>query len=92
MEFLVNEQGCRNLIGEMYNEMNKLGTLISELESMDGTLRMALGDDYQAIGRSISLMKSEFTDAYREFRTIAQDMDEYMSRVHQVRVVMNNGN
>lgn len=92
MEFIVNEQGCKNLINEMYSGMRDLSNLISELESMDGTLKAALGEDYDSIGRSVSVMKSEFADALREFRQVVTDMNEYMSRVHQVRVAMYNGN
>ena len=92
MEFSVNEQGCQNLSEEMFNGLNEIGNIISELESMEGTLRSALGDDYESIGQSTNRMKSELGDALREFKIILKDMKEYMSRVHLIRVVMNNGN
>ena len=91
MEFIVNEQGCNNLSNEMLDGLNKLGTLISELEAMDGTLRTALGDDYESIGRNVSVMKNELGDAFREFKVIIIDMKEYMAKVKQIRAVINNG-
>ena len=63
MEFIVNEQGCQVLSQEMYNGLDQISNLISELESMDGTLRNALGDDYESIGKNINEMKSEFENA-----------------------------
>lgn len=91
MEFIVNEQGCQVLSQEMYNGLDQISNLISELESMDGTLRNALGDDYESIGKNINEMKSEFENALREFRVIVEEMNEYMNKVHQIRVVMYNG-
>lgn len=91
MEFIVNEQGCQVLSQEMYNGLDQISNLISELESMDGTLRNALGDDYESIGKNINEMKSEFENALREFRVIVEEMNEYMNKVHQIKVVMYNG-
>ena len=91
MEFIVNEQGCQVLSQEMYNGLDQISNLISELESMDGTLRNALGDDYESIGKNINEMKSEFENALREFRVIVEEMNEYMNKVHQIRVVMYHG-
>ena len=91
MEFIVNEQGCQVLSQEMYNGLDQISNLISELESMDGTLRNALGDDYESIGKNINEMKSKFENALREFRVIVEEMNEYMNKVHQIKVVMYNG-
>lgn len=88
MEFIVNEQGCQILSQQMYDGLNQIGELISELERMDGTLRNALGDDYESIGKGIDQMKSEFGHALHEFRIIVENMNEYMRNVHQIKVAM----
>lgn len=91
MEFIVNEQGCRNLENEMAVGLGKLTTLISELEAMDGTLKAALGDDYESIGGNVDVMKAELEESKIVFGKVIQKMQEYMAKVGQIRVVLNNG-
>lgn len=86
MEFIVNESGCRQLSADMLTNMREIAMLVSEIDSQNGTLRAALGDDYDAIARSVRVMTSELQNAHSELNVIINDMNEYMSRVHQARV------
>lgn len=86
MEFIVNESGCRQLSADMLTNMREIAMLVSEIDSQNGTLRAALGDDYDAIARSVRIMTSELQNAHSELNVIISDMNEYMSRVHQARV------
>lgn len=86
MEFIVNEGGCRQLSADMLTNMREIAMLVSEIDSQNGTLRAALGDDYDAIARSVRIMTSELQNAHSELNVIISDMNEYMSRVHQARV------
>lgn len=88
MEFVVNENGCRNLIEDMKGSMTALGGLVASIDTQNGTLKAALGDDYEAIARSVRVMSSELENAKRELNTIIRDMSEYMARVHQTRVTL----
>ena len=86
MEFIVNESGCRQLSADMLTNMREIAMLVSEIDSQNGTLRAALGDDYDAIARSVRILTSELQNAHSELNVIINDMNEYMSRVHQARV------
>lgn len=89
MDFIVNESGCRQLSADMLSNMRDIALLISEIESQNGTLRAALGDDYEAIAKSVRTMMSELTNAQTELNVIINDMGEYMARVQQARVSLN---
>lgn len=89
MDFIVNESGCRQLSADMLSNMRDIALLISEIESQNGTLRAALGDDYEAIAKSVRIMMSELTNAQTELNVIINDMGEYMARVQQARVSLN---
>lgn len=89
MDFIVNESGCRQLSTDMLSNMREIATLIAEIEAQNGTLRAALGDDYEAIARSVRVMASELSNAQSELNVIINDMNEYMARVHQARVSLN---
>lgn len=86
MEFIVNESGCRQLSTDMLSNMREIATMIAEIDSQNGTLKAALGDDYDTIARSVRIMTSELQNAHSELNVIISDMSEYMSRVHQARV------
>lgn len=86
MEFIVNESGCRQLSTDMLTNMREIASLVSEIDAQNGTLKAALGDDYDAIARSVRIMASELQNAHSELNVIINDMNEYMSRVHQARV------
>ncbi len=86
MEFIVDEQGCRTLSADMLHDMRQIALLISEIQAQDGTLRNALGEDYEAIARSVRIMTTELDGAQKELDKITGNMNEYMSRVHQARV------
>ena len=89
MDFVVNESGCRQLSVDMLNYLKEIAGLVSEIDSQNGNLQAALGDDYEAIASSVRIITGELNSAYRELNTIIADMNEYMSRVHQARVSLN---
>jgi len=89
MEFIVNESGCRQLSIDMLSDMKQIVAIISSIESQDSNLKAALGDDYDAIARSVRIMSSELQNAYSELNIIINDMNEYMARVQQARVALN---
>lgn len=89
MKFVVNESGCRQLSEDMLSNMREIDVLISEIDSQNGTLKAALGDDYDAIAESVRYMTSQLASAQLELNVIINDMNEYMSRVHQARVSLN---
>lgn len=89
MEFIMNEQGCSKLSTDMLTAMRQIAGLVSEIQSQNGTLRSALGEDYDAIARSVSIMTRELTSAQSELNVIIADMNEYIERVHQARIALN---
>lgn len=89
MEFVVNESGCRQLSADMLTNLKDIAGLVAEIDSQNGTLKAALGDDYDAIARTVRIMTSELNSAYQELNTIIKDMGEYMAQVHQARVSLN---
>ena len=86
MEFVVNESGCRQLSTDMLTNLKDIAGLVAEIDSQNGTLKAALGDDYDAIARTVRVMTSELNSAYQELNTIIKDMGEYMAQIHQARV------
>lgn len=89
MEFVVNESGCRQLSTDMLLSLKEIAGLVAEIDSQNGTLKAALGDDYDAIAATVRIMTSELNSAYQELNTIISDMGEYMARVHEARVSLN---
>ena len=89
MEFVVNESGCRQLSTDMLSNLKEIAGLVAEIDNQNGTLKAALGDDYDAIARTVRIMTDEFNSAYQELNTIIKDMGEYMTRVHEARVSLN---
>lgn len=86
MEFVVNEAGCKRLSEDMLSNMREIASIIAEIDAQNGTLRAALGDDYDAIAKSVRTMTSELSNAQAELNVIINDMNEYMSYVHQAKV------
>ena len=89
MEFVVNESGFRALSTDMPSNLKEIAGLVSGIDSQNGTVKAALGDDYDAIARTVRTMTSEVSSAYQELNTIINDMSEYMARVHEARVSLN---
>ena len=89
MEFVVDESRCRQLSTDMLSNLKEIAKLVSEIENQNGTLKAALGDDYDAIARTVRIMSEELNNAYQELNTIISDMDKYMTQVHQARVSLN---
>lgn len=89
MEFVVNENGCRKLSADMLTNLKDIAGLVAEIDNQNGTLKAALGDDYDAIARTVRVMTSELNSAYQELNSIIMDMGEYMAQVHQARVSLN---
>ena len=89
MQFTVNEQGCRQLSADMLSHMRSIAQLVAEIDGQNGMLHAALGEDYEAIARTVRVMTAELGSAQQELNTIISDMNEYMSRVQQARVSLN---
>ena len=89
MEFVVNENGCRQLSADMLTSLKEIAGLVAEIDSQNGNLKAALGDDYDAIARTVRIMSGELNNAYQELNTIINDMGEYMAQVRQARVSLN---
>ena len=89
LEFVVNENGCRQLSADMLTSLKEIAGLVAEIDSQNGNLKAALGDDYDAIARTVRIMSGELNNAYQELNTIINDMGEYMAQVHQARVSLN---
>lgn len=89
MDFIVNESGCKKLCTDMLTNLKEISGLINEFQDHDGTLKAALGDDYEAIAKTVRVMNSELSSAYQELTTIINDMNEYVERVQNVRKGLN---
>lgn len=89
MEFTVNEQGVRSLSMDMATHLREIARLVGEIESQNSMLHAALGEDTEAVARTVRTMSAELNSAYAELNTIISDMAEYMSRVQQARVSLN---
>lgn len=89
MDFIVNESGCKRLCADMLTNLKEISGLINEFQDHDGTLKAALGDDYDAIAKTVRVMNSELSSAYQELTTIINDMNEYVERVQNVRKGLN---
>lgn len=89
MEFIVDESRCRQLSKDMLLNLKEIAGLISEIDDRNGTLKAALGEDYGAIARIVSIISGELNNAQQELNTIIKDMGEYMKLVQQVRVSLN---
>lgn len=88
MEFVVNESGCRQLSADMLANLKDIAGLIAEIDNQNGTLKAALGEDYDAIARTVRVMTGELNSAYQELNTIVKNMDEYMALIRQARVTL----
>lgn len=73
----------------MLTNLKEISGLINEFQDHDGTLKAALGDDYDAIAKTVRVMNSELSSAYRELTSIINDMNEYVERVQNVRKGLN---
>ena len=82
-EFVVNESGSRQLCENINNNLNAITSIISEIDSNDGNLRAALGEDYDSVAKAISMMKAELGNAYSELMVILNCMNDYLERVKQ---------
>jgi len=89
MEFVVNESGCRQLSIDMLSNLREIAGLVAEIDNQNGNLKAALGDDYDAVARTVRIISGELNNACQELNTIINDMDEYMAQVHQARVSLN---
>jgi len=87
-EYKIDENGCKGLSEAMLVQLREIAGVISEIQNQEGTLRAALGDDYDAIAKKIRVMSGELDGAYKELDTIIKDMKEYITRVGQARVAL----
>ena len=88
MEYLINETGCRQLSLDILGDMRQIAGILSDFSSNDSILRRALGEDYDAFNRSVRVIASQLNSASGELSIINSNMQEYMQRVHQTRVVI----
>lgn len=89
MEFVVNEAGVRSMSMDMLSHLREIARLVGEIESRNNLLSAALGEDAEAVARTTRAMHAELNSAYGELNVIINDMNEYMSRVHQARISLN---
>lgn len=89
MDFTINENGCKKLCTDMFINLKEINSLINECQDHDGTLKAALGDDYDAIAKIVRVINSELSSAYQELTTIINDMNEYVERVQNIRKGLN---
>lgn len=88
MDFIVNESGCKKLCIDMLTNLKEINGLINEFQDHDGILKAALGDDYDAIAKTVRVMNSELISAYQELTTIINDMNEYVEHVQNAGKVL----
>jgi len=88
MEFYVNEAGCSSLADSLQSDMNKIAGLINEIEQQNSTLQSALGEDADTISASVRKMTGALQSAQQQISSIRANMSDYMSRVHQAKVVL----
>lgn len=84
--FDVNESTCRKLGIDMLSNLKEIIELVNKIDSQDGNLKAALGEDYGSIARSVRIMKEELESASKELNVIIDDMNEYMAKVSKVRI------
>ena len=89
MEFIVNEEGCRNLADNMRAQLAAIQSCVAQIDSHESLMRAALGPDYEAIARSTRAITQELQDAQRNMNTIIDNMEEYIVRVGSIRVTLN---
>lgn len=85
MDFVVNEQGCNDLIESMNSCMSKIKKIIDDIDSKNTTLKEALGDDAQAVSSSVRTMRAELENAEKDLSNITTSMKEYVSRVGTIK-------
>ena len=73
----------------MLSNLREIAGLVAEIDNQNGNLKAALGDDYDAVARTVRIISGELNNACQELNTIINDMDEYMTQVHQARVSLN---
>lgn len=84
MDFNVNKEGCRKVNEDMLKNLRDLMSIMGEYDAYEPTLRAALGDHYQAVDRTVRVIKEELNSAYQELMTITNDMGEYIERVNLI--------
>lgn len=89
MEFIVDETGCRNLAENMRQHLAAIRARVDAIAQQDRTLHAALGSDYEAIGRTARTMSEELEAAQRNMDITIRNMEEYISRVGQIRISLN---
>ena len=87
-EFIVNENGVHNLIGLMESRLQEIQRLASDISSSTGLLRSALGEDAGTIEQRIRAVEQELQSARGEMNIITADMRQYIAKVKQVRVTL----
>lgn len=87
-EFIVNESGCSQLCDSIDVNIKSIAGIILDIESNDGNLRAALGDDYDGVAKAVAMMKAELKNAHSELIVILSCMDNYLERIHQANEIL----
>lgn len=87
-EFIVNEKGVDNLIGLMESRLQEIQRLTGDIGSSVALLRSALGEDAGTIEQRIHTVEQELQSARGEMNIITADMRQYIAKVKQVRVTL----
>ena len=87
-EFIVNEKGVDNLIGLMESRLQEIQRLTGDIGSSVALLRSALGEDAGTIEQRIHTVEQELQSAQGEMNIITADMRQYIAKVKQVRVTL----
>ena len=84
MEFVVNENGCRQLSEDMATNLREIARLVSEIVSQDGTLKAALGDDYDAIAESVRIMTADRMRVSISFVLVSNNTTVYIQSLKKL--------
>lgn len=88
-EFIVDEQGCENLIQYIEEQLKSIALIDSALADSLPMLRQALGEDYEGIHNSVKAISAQLADANNNLKIMHSSMNAYIARVKQVRVILN---
>jgi hypothetical protein len=84
MNFIVDESGCKKLCAEMLKDVQKIFSVVNEIQNHDRILQEALGDRYELIAKEVRMISSEITNAGSKLMVLVDDMQEYTKRVKNI--------
>ena len=69
-------------------QIKSIAGIILDIESNDGNLRAALGDDYDGVAKAVAMMKVELENAHSELMVILSCMNDYLERINQAHEIL----